>query len=135
MSKVVDMIHKVADYDIPVLILGDSGVGKEVVARCIHEQSPRRHRPFVGINMAAIPAELIESELFGHEKGAFTGAIGSKTGKFEAASSGSIFLDEIGDMSLSLQSKLLRVLEERSFEPVGSVKPKAAPCARDRRDE
>jgi DNA-binding NtrC family response regulator len=124
MSKVVDMIHKVADYDIPVLILGDSGVGKEVVARCIHEQSPRRHRPFVGINMAAIPAELIESELFGHEKGAFTGAIRNKTGKFEAAGSGSIFLDEIGDMNLSLQSKLLRVLEERAFEPVGSVKPK-----------
>ena len=124
MGKLLDIINKVAVHDIPVLILGKSGVGKEVVARCIHDRGSRRSCPFVGINMTAIPSELIESELFGHEKGAFTGATERRMGKFELADGGTLFLDEIGDLNLALQAKLLRVLEERSFEPVGSVKPK-----------
>jgi DNA-binding NtrC family response regulator len=124
MGKLLEIISKVAVHTIPVLILGGSGVGKEVVARCIHDRGPRRSFPFIGINMTAIPSELIESELFGHEKGSFTGANEKRMGKFELADRGTLFLDEIGDLSLALQAKLLRVLEERSFEPVGSMRTK-----------
>jgi two-component system nitrogen regulation response regulator NtrX len=103
-----------------VLIYGESGVGKEVVARALHEASLRRHRPFVEVNCAAIPDELIESELFGHIKGSFTGATEDKIGKFQKADAGTLFLDEVGDMSLKTQAKVLRVLEEQRFEPLGS---------------
>jgi sigma-54 dependent transcriptional regulator, flagellar regulatory protein len=116
------MVEKVADTDANVLIMGDSGSGKEVVARNIHYQSSRRNKPFVPINCGAIPADLLESELFGHEKGAFTGAISTRQGRFEMAEGGTLFLDEIGDMSLPMQVKLLRVLQERTFERVGSNK-------------
>jgi sigma-54 specific flagellar transcriptional regulator A len=116
------MIEQVADFDTNVLVTGQSGTGKELVARTIHELSDRADMPFVPINCGAIPADLLESELFGHEKGAFTGAISSRTGRFELAEGGTLFLDEIGDMSLSMQVKLLRVLQERTFERVGSGK-------------
>lgn len=116
------LIQQVANTDANVLILGESGTGKEVVARNVHYYSVRRDRPFVPINCGAIPAELLESELFGHEKGAFTGAISSRQGRFELAENGTLFLDEIGDMSLHMQVKLLRVLQERTFERVGSNK-------------
>ncbi len=121
-QRVRKMIDQVAATEATVLILGESGTGKEVVARNIHYYSNRRNKPFVPINCGAIPAELLESELFGHEKGAFTGAIGSRQGRFELAEGGTIFLDEIGDMPLTMQVKLLRVLQERSFERVGSNK-------------
>jgi sigma-54 dependent transcriptional regulator, flagellar regulatory protein len=117
---VIDLIRQVAGHDSSVLILGESGSGKEVVARAIHDSSPRRQRPFVAINCGAIPAELLESELFGHEKGSFTGAISARKGRFELAEGGTLFLDEIGDMSMTMQVKLLRVLQERVFERVGS---------------
>ncbi len=116
------MIDQVSDTNASVLILGDSGTGKEVIARNIHAQSSRSNKPFVPINCGAIPAELLESELFGHEKGAFTGAISSRQGRFELAEGGVIFLDEIGDMPLPMQVKLLRVLQERCYEKVGSNK-------------
>jgi sigma-54 specific flagellar transcriptional regulator A len=116
------LIEQVARTDATVLILGESGTGKEVVARNIHYFSPRRNKPFVPINCGAIPADLLESELFGHEKGAFTGAITARQGRFELAQGGTLFLDEIGDMSLDMQVKLLRVLQERVFERVGSNK-------------
>jgi two-component system, NtrC family, response regulator AtoC len=116
-------IEKVKNYSIPILLLGESGTGKEVFAKHIHESSIRKSSPFVGINCSAIPTELLESELFGHEKGSFSGAIGEKKGKFEMAADGTLFLDEIGDMELKLQAKLLRVLEERVFERVGGLKP------------
>lgn len=119
-KRVRRMVEKVADTDANVLIMGDSGSGKEVVARNIHYQSSRRNKPFVPINCGAIPSELLESELFGHEKGAFTGAITARQGRFEMAEGGTLFLDEIGDMSLPMQVKLLRVLQERTFERVGS---------------
>ena len=116
------MIDQVSDTNASVLILGDSGTGKEVIARNIHAQSSRSKKPFVPINCGAIPAELLESELFGHEKGAFTGAISARQGRFELAEGGVIFLDEIGDMPLPMQVKLLRVLQERCYEKVGSNK-------------
>ncbi len=116
------MIEQVADSDATVLILGESGTGKEVVARKLHFHSNRRGKPFVPVNCGAIPADLLESELFGHEKGAFTGAINSREGRFEMAEGGTLFLDEIGDMSLPMQVKILRVLQEKSFERVGSNK-------------
>jgi sigma-54 specific flagellar transcriptional regulator A len=114
------MIAQVADTAASVLIMGESGTGKEVIARNIHAQSNRRDKPFIPINCGAIPSELLESELFGHEKGAFTGAISARKGRFELAEGGVIFLDEIGDMPLPMQVKLLRVLQERSYERVGS---------------
>jgi len=114
------LIQQVAPYDSTVLILGESGTGKEIAARAIHAASLRRNRPFVAVNCGAIPAELLESELFGHEKGSFTGAITSRKGRFEIAEGGTLFLDEIGDMSLPMQVKLLRVLQERVYERVGS---------------
>jgi sigma-54 specific flagellar transcriptional regulator A len=120
---VTQLIRQVAAHDSSVLILGESGTGKELAARAIHDASPRRQRPFVAINCGAIPAELMESELFGHEKGSFTGAISSRKGRFEIAEGGTLFLDEIGDMSLPMQVKLLRVLQERVFERVGNHSP------------
>ncbi|MCP4492707.1 MAG: sigma-54-dependent Fis family transcriptional regulator [Gammaproteobacteria bacterium] len=121
-SRINEMIDQVADTNASVLIMGDSGTGKEVIARNIHAQSARNKKPFVPINCGAIPADLLESELFGHEKGAFTGAISSRQGRFELAEGGVIFLDEIGDMPLPMQVKLLRVLQERCYEKVGSNK-------------
>jgi sigma-54 specific flagellar transcriptional regulator A len=116
------MIQQVANSEANVLILGESGTGKEVVARNLHYHSSRREQAFVPVNCGAIPADLLESELFGHEKGAFTGAISTRQGRFELAEGGTLFLDEIGDMSLNMQVKLLRVLQERTFERVGSNK-------------
>ena len=121
-NQVRHMIEQVAPTEATVLILGESGTGKEVVARNIHYQSARREAPFVPINCGAIPQELLESELFGHEKGAFTGAISARQGRFEMAEGGTLFLDEIGDMPLPMQVKLLRVLQEKTFERVGSNK-------------
>lgn len=124
-QQVRDMMSQVADKDVSVLITGESGTGKEVVARNLHYNSPRRDKPFVPVNCGAIPAELLESELFGHEKGAFTGAISTRAGRFELAEGGTLFLDEIGDMPLNMQVKILRVLQERCFERVGSNKTQA----------
>jgi len=120
---VIALIRQVADHDSTVLVLGESGTGKEVIARAVHDLSPRRPRPFVAVNCGAIPAELLESELFGHEKGAFTGAVAARKGRFEIAEGGTLFLDEIGDMSPTMQVKLLRVLQERVFERVGNHVP------------
>lgn len=117
---VIALIRQVAAFDSTALVLGESGTGKEVVARAIHDLSPRRGRPFVAVNCGAIPSDLLESELFGHEKGSFTGAIAARKGRFEIAEGGTLFLDEIGDMSPSMQVKLLRVLQERVFERVGN---------------
>ncbi|WXL27302.1 sigma-54 dependent transcriptional regulator [Ectopseudomonas mendocina] len=125
-QQVRKMMQQVADTEASVLILGESGTGKEVVARNLHYHSKRRDAPFVPVNCGAIPAELLESELFGHEKGAFTGAITSRAGRFELANGGTLFLDEIGDMPLPMQVKLLRVLQERTFERVGSNKTQNA---------
>ncbi len=125
-QHVRQMMQQVADTEASVLILGESGTGKEVVARNLHYHSKRREAPFVPVNCGAIPAELLESELFGHEKGAFTGAISSRAGRFELAQGGTLFLDEIGDMPLPMQVKLLRVLQERTFERVGSNKTQMA---------
>ncbi len=123
MLEVAENIQRVAPTKTTVLLLGESGTGKELFARAIHYLSPRKDNPFVPINCAAIPRELLESELFGHEKGAFTGAEERKLGKFELASSGTVFLDEIGEMDMSLQSKLLRTLQEGEIERVGGTKP------------
>jgi len=120
MRAIHRLIEQVAPFESNVLILGESGTGKEMAARHIHELSGRGRHPFVPVNCGAIPAELLESELFGHEKGAFTGALSTRLGRFEFAEGGTLFLDEIGDMSLQMQVKLLRVLQERSFERVGS---------------
>jgi len=126
MRRVAEQIEMVAPTESAVCILGETGVGKELVARAIHRASPRREGPFVQLNCAAVPAELIESELFGHEKGSFTGAISRHTGKFEAAERGTLFLDEIGDMPAPMQAKLLRVLEQREFQRIGSTRVLAA---------
>ncbi|MEC7472207.1 MAG: sigma-54 dependent transcriptional regulator, partial [Pseudomonadota bacterium] len=125
-QHVRQMMQQVADTEASVLILGESGTGKEVVARNLHYHSKRRQGPFVPVNCGAIPAELLESELFGHEKGAFTGAITARSGRFELAEGGTLFLDEIGDMPLPMQVKLLRVLQERTFERVGSNRTQSA---------
>jgi len=123
MKKLLAQIDRVAGSETRICILGETGTGKELVARAIHERSARREMPFITLNCAAVPAELIESELFGHEKGAFTGAAGRHIGKFEQAESGTLFLDEIGDMPVAMQAKLLRVLEEGEVERVGGDKP------------
>jgi DNA-binding NtrC family response regulator len=123
MQKMMAQVERVAASETRVCILGETGTGKELVARTLHERSPRASGPFVTLNCAAVPAELIESELFGHEKGSFTGAAGRHLGKFEQAEQGTIFLDEIGDMPLSMQAKLLRVLEEGEVERIGGDKP------------
>src|SRR5918993_3780976 len=119
MSEVKDLIERVSDTDVTVLIRGESGTGKELVARALHAQSLRKDKPFVKVNCAALPTELLESELFGFEKGAFTGAIQHKPGKFEFANHGTMFLDEIGDMSFPLQAKLLQVLQDGEFSRLG----------------
>jgi len=123
MQRIFATLQKVAETDLTVLVRGESGTGKELVAQALHQRSPRRGRPFVAVNCAAIPRELVESELFGHEKGAFTGADARREGRFEAAHGGTILLDEIGDMPRETQAKVLRVLQERSFERVGGTKP------------
>ncbi|MEW6417100.1 MAG: sigma-54 dependent transcriptional regulator [Nitrospirota bacterium] len=123
MKKIIDIAGNLAASDITVLIYGESGTGKELLARYIHRLSKRADKPFVAVNCAAIPDNLLESELFGHEKGAFTGAIEKKKGKFEFANGGTILLDEIGEMSMALQAKLLRVLQEREIDRVGGKEP------------
>jgi len=123
MRGVFETLQKVAETDLTVLVRGESGTGKELVAQALHNRSPRCNRPFVAVNCAAISAELVESELFGHEKGAFTGADARRQGRFEAADGGTIFLDEIGDMAPETQAKVLRVLQERCFERVGGTSP------------
>ncbi|WP_150912829.1 sigma-54 dependent transcriptional regulator [Marinobacter halotolerans] len=125
-QSVRQLMEQVADKEVSVLITGESGTGKEVVARNLHYHSSRRDKPFVPVNCGAIPAELLESELFGHEKGAFTGAITARIGRFEMAEGGTLFLDEIGDMPLNMQVKILRVLQERTFEKVGSNRTQTA---------
>lgn len=123
MKEILEMVQQVADSRATVLVTGESGTGKEVVARLIHTYSDRKENPFVAISCAALPETLLESELFGHEKGAFTGADQAKAGRFELADSGTFFLDEVGDIPMPIQIKLLRVLQEREFERLGSTKP------------
>ncbi len=125
-EQIKTLIGKVSSTDASVLILGESGTGKELVARAIHRLSDRANKPFVPVNCGAIPKDLLESELFGHEKGAFTGAISARTGRFELAEGGTLFLDEIGDMDFDMQVKLLRVLQEKTFERIGSNKSQIA---------
>jgi formate hydrogenlyase transcriptional activator len=122
LRNVLDLVEMVAPTDSTVLLLGETGTGKELIARAIHDRSRRRHRAFVKLNCAAIPTGLLESELFGHERGAFTGAVTQKLGRLEMAHQGSLFLDEIGDIPLELQPKLLRVLQEQEFERLGSTR-------------
>src|SRR5213076_446711 len=121
LRRVLKEVETVAPTDSTVLIRGETGTGKELIARALHELSPRRGRTFVKLNCAAIPTGLLESELFGHEKGAFTGAISQKAGRLELADQGTLFLDEVGDIPLELQPKLLRALQEREFERLGST--------------
>jgi two-component system response regulator AtoC len=128
MKEIERIVEKVRDSDVPVLLLGETGTGKEVIAKIIHYTGAYCDRPFVGLNCASLNENLLESELFGHEKGAFSGAIARKIGRFELAGTGTLFLDEIGDMSLSMQSKLLRVLQERTLERVGGTKPVSVYC-------
>ena len=123
LERVLEQVKHVAPTDSVVLIQGETGTGKELIARAIHNQSPRRDASFIKMNCAAIPADLLESELFGHEKGAFTGAVAKTTGRFQLAHKGTLFLDEIGDLPLQLQPKLLRVLQEQEFERLGSGRP------------
>jgi formate hydrogenlyase transcriptional activator len=122
MRRALNAVRMVAQTDSAVLIQGETGTGKELIARAVHDQSPRRHEPFVTLNCAAIPSGLLESELFGHERGAFTGAVNPAIGRFQLAHQGTLFLDEIGDMPLELQPKLLRVLQEQEFEKLGSTR-------------
>ena len=122
-EKIYKLVQKVAASSTNILISGESGTGKELVARAIHLNGPRRNKPFVAVNCGAIPETLIESELFGHVRGAFTGAVSDHTGLFKQADQGTIFLDEVGELPLHLQVKLLRVLQEKSFTPVGGSKP------------
>lgn len=122
MQTAFGLVHRIADTDVPVLILGESGTGKEVVARMIHSKSRRRPKPWVKVNCAALPGELLESELFGHDRGAFTGALVDKPGKFELADTGTLFLDEIGELAGRLQAKLLQVLQDEEFFRVGGKK-------------
>src|SRR6202044_89470 len=124
LRHVLNLVETVAPSDSTVLLLGETGTGKELIARAIHNRSRRRDRTFVKLNCAAIPSGLLESELFGYERGAFTGAITQKIGRIELADQGSLFLDEIGDISLELQPKLLRVLQEREFERLGCTRTK-----------
>ena len=119
-KHVLDAISMVAPVDSAVLLLGETGTGKELIARAIHDASPRRHQRFVAVNCAAIPTGLLESELFGHERGAFTGAVTQTIGRFQSADRGTLFLDEIGDLPLELQPKLLRALQEQQIERLGS---------------
>jgi two-component system, NtrC family, response regulator AtoC len=128
MKEIERVIEKVTDSDVPVLLLGETGTGKEVIARTIHYAGAYRDRPFVALNCASLNENLLESELFGHEKGAFSGAVARKIGRFELAGNGTLFLDEIGDMSLAMQAKLLRVLQERTLERVGGTKPVSVYC-------
>jgi two-component system response regulator AtoC len=128
MKDIERVIERVTDSDVPVLLLGETGTGKEVIARTIHYAGAYRDRPFVGLNCASLNENLMESELFGHEKGAFSGAGARKIGRFELAGNGTLFLDEIGDMSLAMQSKFLRVLQERTLERVGGTKPVTVYC-------
>lgn len=123
MLDVIETVKQVADSRATVLVTGESGVGKEVIAKCLHEWSSRAAKPFIAVSCAALPETLLESELFGYEKGAFTGAQGSKVGRFEAANQGTLFLDEIGEVPMPIQVKLLRVLQEREFERLGATKP------------
>ncbi|MCB2108974.1 MAG: sigma-54-dependent Fis family transcriptional regulator, partial [Rhodobacteraceae bacterium] len=123
MDRVMDMAKKVAGSQASVLITGESGTGKELVARFLHRSSPRKDRPFVAVNCAAIPGELLESELFGHERGAFTGAVARRIGKFEESNGGTLLLDEISEMDLKLQAKLLRAIQEREIVRIGSNAP------------
>jgi two-component system, NtrC family, nitrogen regulation response regulator NtrX len=122
MIQVLELIERVAPLDTRVLITGENGTGKELVARAIHNKSLRKDKPFVEVNCAAIPNELIESELFGHEKGSFTGAVSQRIGRFELANNGTIFLDEVGDMSPQAQAKVLRAIEDGKIERVGGGK-------------
>jgi len=126
MRELHDLVRRVADADVPVLVLGETGTGKGLVARAVHTESRRARRPFVAVNCAAMPESLLESELFGHVRGAFTGAISSRSGLFETADGGTLFLDEIGEMSPALQAKLLTVLETGRFRPVGDTRERSA---------